>query len=248
MAETEKDEPIDESKGAAPYIPFTTFLSALDAVAANSVPNVIDRHSFPSSSGSTVNGILSAFRFFGLIDHSGTPLAALRTLAMEKNERKVNIKLMLEKYYSTVFALNLAGATPPQLDQVFSTKTYNVNGDTKKKAKTFFLKAAQYAEIPVSKLLLKKSRASSPRKAGAKKTAAKKADGGGASGGTSKPATGGENTPTQGESRTITLENGGTLTLSLNVNILSLKGADRNFVFKLIDEIEAYENSPEGKS
>ena len=38
------------------------------------------------------------------------------------------------------------------------------------------------------------------------------------------------------------LKDGGTLTLSLAVNTLKLRGKDREFVFKIIDEIEEYES------
>lgn len=153
-----------EKRHAAPYIPFSTFISALDNVAANSVPNFIDRHSFPSFSGAAVAGTLSAFRFFGLIDADGKPETALHDLAMNKDARQQNLKTLLERLYGDLIALDLSRTTPSEFDREFSSEKYNVSGDTRVKAKTFFVKAAQFADIPISKLLLKKSRITGPRK------------------------------------------------------------------------------------
>lgn len=47
--------------------------------------------------------------------------------------------------------------------------------------------------------------------------------------------------PTRGDERTITLRGGGTLTLSISVEILKLRGEDRVFVFDLIDKLADYE-------
>jgi hypothetical protein len=237
-------EQTEKRKIAAPYIPFNTFISALDNVAQHSVPNVIDRSSFPSFSGASVAGTLSAFKYFGLIDGEGKPQTALHSLAMDKDKRKENVKTLLEQKFGSLIALDLSRSTPSEFEQAFSNDEFSVSGDTKVKAKTFFIKAAQYAGIPISKLLLNKSRSSS----GTRKPRANKKSGSGTGGGqgqatdqTPAGGTGGS----QGESLPVTLKSGGTLTLTLNVSILSLKGADRDFVFKLIDDIEAYESSKE---
>ena len=39
----------------------------------------------------------------------------------------------------------------------------------------------------------------------------------------------------------VQLKDGGSLTLTLAVNVLKLRGTDRDFVFKIIDQIEEYE-------
>jgi hypothetical protein len=43
------------------------------------------------------------------------------------------------------------------------------------------------------------------------------------------------------ESRTVRLRSGGALSLSLDVKFLELSREDREFVFRLLDEIAAYE-------
>jgi len=221
----------------APYLPFPTFQSALDNIAANSVPNVIDRHSFPSFSGAAVSSTLVALKFFGLIDNEGKPEDALHDLAMDKDGRKQKIRVLLEKYYGNVVAVGLTRATPPQFDSAFAADLYNVSGDTKVKAKSFFIKAAQFAEIPMSKMLLTKSRTSGPRKAKKPKTSIPK----GTTDETLPPAS---ETSASGNqtSTTIKFGRGGSLTLTLDVNILELKGTDRVFVFDLIDKIESHQS------
>jgi hypothetical protein len=46
--------------------------------------------------------------------------------------------------------------------------------------------------------------------------------------------------PPAGDSRTLTLRSGGTVTLTVSVNLFELSTADRNFVLKLIDEMASY--------
>lgn len=230
---------MEKKAKTAPYVPFPTFLSALDNIGSVGVPNIIDRHSFPSFSGANVSSTLVALKFFGLVDEEGKPSDALHGLAMEKEGRKKAIGTLLQKYYGNIFAIDLTRATPPQLDNAFTAELYNVSGDTKTKAKTFFLKAAQFAEVPISKLLLKKSRASGPRKPRGKRVDL--GSQGSAGSGSNSDTSDDRQTTTSATEKTIELGSGGTLTLSLDVNILELKGKDRNFVFKLIDSIDAYE-------
>jgi hypothetical protein len=44
-----------------------------------------------------------------------------------------------------------------------------------------------------------------------------------------------------GSSRSVTLKSGGSLTLHVSADLLSLAGEDRKFVFDLIDKLEEYE-------
>lgn len=148
----------EAKKKTAPYISFATFQTALDNVASAGVPNIIDRHSFRSFSGGAVAAVLSSFRYFDLISDAGAPSEFLHALANEKDNRKANVKKLLDKYYDSVIALDLVRATPPQLEQAFADARYNVTGATRRKAQAFFLKAAAFTEIPVGKLLMSKSR------------------------------------------------------------------------------------------
>jgi hypothetical protein len=220
----------------APYLAFATFTNALDNVAAHGVPNVIDRSSFPSFSGAAVAGTLSAFRFFGLISDEGKPLPSLHDLAVDKERRKENIRALLEKHYAPLIALDLSRSTPSEFDGAFSSETFNVSGDTRTKAKTFFLKAAQFADISISKLLLNKVRVSPSNKRSKRVKTNGVGERNTATGAVQQRYT----PPTEGM-KTIQLDSGGTLTLTATVNVLALTGRDRDFVFKLIDLLNGYE-------
>ncbi len=227
-----------EKKRTAPYIPFPTFTTALDNVAEHNVPNVIDRTVFPTFSGASVSGVLSSFKFFGLTDDDGVPTDMMANLALQKEKRKQNVKDLIDKHYASLIQLDLSKVTPTQFDKEFSEELYNVSGNTKTKAKSFFLKAAQFADIQISKLLLQKSRASAPRKRRAKNSvnAHRQEEE------TYEPSGTINSAIDNGTTKRIELSNGGKLTLSASIDLLSLKGRDRDFVFKLIDLLDSYES------
>jgi len=134
--------------------------------------------------------------------------------------------------------LDLARTTPSEFDKELSSNSYNVNGDTKAKAKAFFVKAVQFVEVPISKLLTQRA-SSSRKKRGVnnKSSEAQETDetlGKNQSNNSQPPA----NNET---SKTILLRGGGQLILSTSINLLTLKGEDRKFVFELIDLLDAYE-------
>lgn len=229
-----------DKKKAAPYLAFATFTNALDNVAAHSVPNIIDRSSFPSFSGGAVAATLSSFRFFGLIDDDGRPTEALHDLAMNKDKREPNIKALLEEHYQSLIALDLSRATPSQFDDAFSSEAFGVSGDTRVKSKIFFIKAAQYAKIPISKLLLKKSRSSGPRKA--RKAKAASTENGADIFKAQDPPVATPITSGNHATKIVRLNGGGTVMLTASVDVLSLTGKDREFVFSVIDLLNGYES------
>lgn len=235
MAETKKLMP--------PYVAFRTLIGAIEQLQAHGTPpNKIDRTVFPSYSGSIVSQLISALRFLKLIDEKDAPTPMLEALVTETENRKANIRKMLESAYPDIIALDLARMPPSQLEAVLSGENYGVTGETKAKAKTFLLKAAEFAGIPVSPLLTQITR--KPKGSGAKKAATAKANGGAQTTSNPPPLNNPpEPTPVtqNGSTVTVKLRQGGSLTLSLTVNMLKLRGADREFVFKIIDEIEEYE-------
>jgi hypothetical protein len=54
----------EQRKQTAPYLPFKTFISALDQLAAHGMPNHIDRTVFTSFSGMAAGQVLSALGFW----------------------------------------------------------------------------------------------------------------------------------------------------------------------------------------
>lgn len=198
-----------------PYVPFKTFLTAIESF-ERGLPNQIDRSVWPSHSGATQGQLLGAFRFLGLADEKDRPSAELRALVECKENRKTTLRRILEKSYRELASLDLAKASPRQLDEAM--RRYGLGGATHRKAVSFFLHAASYAEAPLSPLLLRKTRSPGLRRpAPAPRTAAR------------------------GESKTIRLRSGGSLTLVMDAKFLELAKQDREFVFSLLDQMAAYE-------
>ncbi len=101
------------------------------------------------------------------------PNLILYALVENEAERKKVVKKLIEKHYPDIVALDFAKITANQLDDKLSGERYNISGETKKKAKTFLLKAAQYAGLTVHPNLTKITR--NRKSGGAKKAATPKA-------------------------------------------------------------------------
>jgi len=212
-----------------PYLPFASFLTALDQL-AQGMPNVISKEVFPSHSGLLQGQVISALRFFDLIDEHGTPLGDhLERLAVEREteQRRANIRPLVKSAYPDLIKLDLAKVSPSQLDAAFAG--YGVTGDTKKKAKIFFLHAAKFAELKLSPLLVRKGRAPSVPKR--RKVAEQ-------STGSDKHAMSHENHTST--SKTIQLKSGVILTVSITGNLLDLEEQDRQLVFGIMDQIRTH--------
>jgi hypothetical protein len=232
-----------ERKVSAAYLPFKTFLTALDHLKTISIPNKIDNGTFPSMSPQNKSQTLSAFKFFDLISDDGTPQPFLTDLAYNTDERKALIRQLIETHYPDIVALDFSKITPGQLEAALAGPRYNVGGETKKKAKTFLLQAAQHAGFTVHALLTKITR--NRRKGTSKQTAngnrAKEFEGSAAP----PPADPPKHPPNKprGTEKTVQLRSGaGSVTLSIDVDLLELdEGEDREFVFALRDKLRAYE-------
>jgi hypothetical protein len=121
--------------------------------------------------GDAKTHVLNAFRFFGLTDEKGNPQPLLSELALNKETRKQTLRKILKERYPNVSESDLGTMTIPQLDSKLGDKAYNVSGGTRQKARSFLIKAAEFAGIPLSGLLTSKGprgprqkRAKSPAK------------------------------------------------------------------------------------
>ena len=228
----------DTPKLTAPYVPFTTFLNALDHLKAIGVPHKIDRQVFPTFSGVNQGQVLGAFRFLGLIDTFSAPTPNLHDV-VDEAKRKTALGIILKESYPELVSLGLTKVSPSQFDTVLGK--YGVAGATHGKAKSFFVKAAQFAELPLSPLLTRSTRNVGNRRkksSQGKGTVAEQNGGGG----------GGSTLPVAGDFRTVKLRGGGELTLSYTASLFDLVGKDREFVFDLIDKIKAYETDSQESS
>ncbi len=205
----------------APYVPFRTFIAALEGF-ERSMPNQVDRSLWPSYSGAIRGQLLAAFRFLGFVDEGGCPAPALREAVSKPEMRKAALRSALERNYQPLLALDLTRTSPHQLEDKVRD-IYGISGATHKKAVSFFLHAAQYSGLPLSQLLRAKTRTAG---FGRRKTGAiEKAN--------AKPAS-------RELSKTVNLKSGGTVMITASVDLFSLSPEDRKFVFDLVDRMQAY--------
>jgi Family of unknown function (DUF5343) len=235
MAQTE-EEVIDSAAGSgtpAAYLPFRTFLSAIDSL-EHGIPKQIDRTIWRSQSGIVQGQIMIALRFFCLLDDEDKPTPALHRFVDGKDKRAEHVRALLRHAYRDIIDRDLTKMTPKMLDEAM--EQYSVTGETKKKAVRFFLQAARFAELPMHPLLSGQIRNTSGRKP--RRKAPQRENGASAEDSAARiePPVG----QTQRDVTTVDLKSGGKLTLVINVNLVTLSSEDRQFVFALIDKFKEY--------
>lgn len=222
-----KDENISEHGRAPVYIPFKTFLNAVETL-GQGMPPTLDRSVWPSFSGGIQSQTLGAFKFLGLVKEDGEVEPILRLLVDAKgDERKTVLAEIIQNKYAG--ALRLAGknASFNQLLELF--RGYGVQGGTLERAIRFFLDACEYTDLKCSPLWAKAKKTF--RKQSKKEEQQSKY----------KPF---EVSTPDGEVKssvkTVNLKSGGTLSLSLSIDIVALSKEDRDWLFGIIDELNAY--------
>lgn len=215
----------------APYLPFLTFKSAVEAL-EQGVPKKLDRTIWRTQSGIMQTQILMAFRFFGLVDDEDRPTELLHLVVDTKEARPVTLRAMIESAYANLLKHDLTKMSPKMVED--EMEQYSVTGETKRKAVTFFLKAAKFADIPMHPLLSSQVRNTGPRK----KRAAIKRSTNGEFTAVLTPDT--QTGVSKKGIREVTLSSGGTVGLSLLYDPFDLSEEDRKFVFELVDKLKAY--------
>lgn len=226
----------DAKKAAAPYLPFKTFLSAMDAFTAHGLPPLIDRSIWRTQPGGVQGLIMGALRFFDLMDDENRPTELLQGFVSSPAEKRTAaVRTLLEHGYAELIRQDLTKMTVKMLDGAI--EMYGVSGETKKKATTFFLQAAKFSDLPLSSFLQTQIRATPGTRRKRSSNNGRNRDGGDEQEGFSPEA------PTsRGSTKTIELHNGGTLTLNVSVDVFAMSSADRDFVFDLIDRLRGYES------
>ena len=229
-----------EEKGTPAYLPFRTFLAAFD-VFAHGIPHKIDRSLWRTQAGSIQAQIMSALRFFQLIDEGDFPRPALERFVSNKDKREEYIGALLHHSYKHILDRDLMKLSPKLLSEEMDQ--FGLTGETKRKATVFFLQAVRFAGLPLHPLLQAQTRASSasvPRKRRKAQSA------------TVKPKSGPPgkeahevpvSTNTQGDSKSVRLASGAVVTLTVSARWLELAADEREFVFKLIDQLQSSSSS-----
>lgn len=235
-----------ESANAAspPYGSFRTFWSFIDTLAERPLPPQIDGSILDKKSGTDRIGILMALKKFELIageDQSVTP-ALDAVVRADKDQRREALAAILRRHYPKQLEVSERNGTETMLNESFSTD-FGLNGDTRRKAVTWFLHAAQEAGIKLSPHFPQIRSGSGGNAGGARvkrQTTRKRTT---ATGTVKKPVTQREDQQPDGDEYTVKLKAGGTVTLRVSVGhfALSRNREDRDFVHGLIDALTAYE-------
>ena len=239
MFEVDTEDSSETKYPTAAYVSFKTFQSGVQSLRGHGLPERIDRSVWLSKSGADQTGLLSAFRFLGLIDSKNVVQPTLRKL-VDVSEASASEKEILEGILRVSYAklfdkLNLETITPTQFTEAIGE--YGPTGSTRDRAERFFMKAAKYCDIKMSgRLTARKPRGIGTKTNGtsAQRNALRKTE---------------DNTPTPPRTdpaavamKVVNLPHaGGSLTLSGTFNAFELAGKERQLVYDIIDKMKDFE-------
>jgi hypothetical protein len=139
-----------------PYVGWPSFRGMLSGFKEHVLPGRVDRSVLGNYSNIVGTQLLAALKFMGQIDQNGKPLDPLAraVAAIGTDDWKAELTEQLKRAYAPLFELDLKSASPAQFNEKFRA-SYPCEGDTLRKALTFFLNACREAEIPVSMFIMK---------------------------------------------------------------------------------------------
>lgn len=146
-----------------PYVAFKTFNTLIEDLKEHGLPTVIDRSVLRRFSGGVGSQLLSALKSLDLVDDGNAPNDSLNALvdAYDSEAYKGAVKRVLEHAYPYLASLDLTVATPSQFAEAF--RATGSKEEVLRKARTFYLNAARFAEMPIGSRLSSGS-AGAPRK------------------------------------------------------------------------------------
>jgi hypothetical protein len=149
-----------------PYISFATFKTFVADLKEQGVPPRIDRHvwkdRFAGGVGPYLVGALRFLRLLGAED-SRTDNLALFVKSHGTDEWAAVLHTTLKNAYGAIITPDLPTITYCHLSERFK-ESYKLDGDVQRKAMAFFINAAKDSALSLSPRILKKTRASTPRK------------------------------------------------------------------------------------
>ena len=194
-----------------PYISWSAFLRTLDSF-GGLVPEVVDLASVTGLSVSLASQMTQAFRFLGLITPAGQPTADLRLIVEHPEARASIFPKLFRQSYPDLF-VHHAGPLSQAAVQELMAHT-RLSPPTQRKAVTFLLNAAEYLKLPIER-----------RPQGAAELA---------------PDVVQEAAAARRNTLRIDLVSGGSIAISIDIDLLRLDRADRAFVCDLIDKARSY--------
>jgi hypothetical protein len=139
------------TKSAPPYFPWPALPTLAQRMATEGPPTRIDKSYLDTHSGGIQKAILSGLRWLELINDDGRLTDAFVQLAeADEADRKAAIASLLRSRYGPIIELGTQNATQLELEDAFKAE-FGAQGETRRKAIAFYLKAAAYAGVPVSR-------------------------------------------------------------------------------------------------
>lgn len=133
-----------EKVSAPPYFAFKTLTNMLTQMEEHGPPNRVDRSFLSGMSGAGQTQFIHGLKSLGLIDGEGNVQPQLTALVTAPDDRQALIGQLVRSRYPEAVELGKGNATTGELVDVFRD-SYGVQGDTARKAISFFLAAAKYA-------------------------------------------------------------------------------------------------------
>jgi len=223
-----------------PYVSFVAVKKQLERMAGeHGPPGRVDRSYLTGMSGGYQGQILSALRSLDLINSDGVPTDELgRLVAALDAELPAFMQRKVAVLYPDAVDLAKQNGTAGQLHDLFRQQ-YGITGSTLDSAIRFYLEASKFAGLPVSTHFRPPSRTRKARKAAPSNTRAKEAS----AGATSSPEAPKIGTMPSSTQR-VELGSGGSLVVTMSVDLFSLTDDDRTFVFDIIDRMKKYRDAP----
>ena len=239
---TEQDK---EKTLSPPYVSFLTFTNFVAWLEDEGIPLRFDRSFWQKKfSGSTGIQLMAGLRFLGLLK-GDVPQPELEALVEAKgDERRALLASIFCNAYEMVDFDSLRRATPAMLTEWF--RAYGLDGDTLRKAESFFINGCKTVDVPLSNALKKKAR-NKPSKSTVgvpkERKSVKARD--------RTPHEPPKPPPSLRQDREqvnkVALASGGEVTLSLNVDLFQLSKEDRDFVLNLVDTMKTYADASENQ-
>ncbi len=232
-------QPEADTRRSLPYIAWRTIPDLIERMVTEEPPGRIDKSYLDSYSGGYQTQVIAALNTLGLrdADTGAVTKLMLALVTAQESDRKALIADLVRSLYWPVLEL---GTNATQAQMIEGFKEMGVNpGDTMRKVIAFFLNATKYGGVPVSRHWRVPAVPSSGRKRTT--TGGTAAIGDDAAVDNDPEGSGASGKRPSANVRTVELASGGTVTLSVSVDLFELSSADEEFVMGLIKEMRAYE-------
>ena len=233
-----------DETGSPPYASYVTFQALLERLRTEGIPLRFDRSVWESKyKASTGAQLAASLRFLGLLDGDKPQVDLEELVQSTGDERKRLLSEMLKRSYAQIQFDHLSRATPGMIEDWF--QGYGLDGSTKRKAKAFFVNACKDADIPLSASIKKMARNKPPRNSGVgsvknrrrARVVVRNAE---VKDVPSVPAKPDRIEDGRQQMSQVELISGGSVTLSIDVDLFRLSKEDREFVLSLVDSMRSY--------